>query len=586
MRVDALAPAKLPDAGIGGQGRLRRLGAERLEQPEKSLVAGTRQPPVEEHRRRREDDAAIGVVLRLLGRRIADAHGSVATIALERLGGRLLERIGRHHAVDRPQHLVLIGGDREREGDEILHRLRRADLVERLDDEIGVAQPAIAVIPRAARAGRLGDRGGHRRDDAAGLVEGAELERDGGADHRLLPVIGDRQAAHPGHPVLARAIAELLDDMRELAGERLGGAADEMQRPGDDERRLAFDQRQRRVGGRTKDRGIVMVADMVAADGMALERLAIVVRRSHPDGDARQAGDRLDDAKQLGRAKHAAELLEARREIGDAHRIAVSVGQTRRYDRRIAQIFRAHLGEAVEHHVGESLLLVAGEQPGKQRIAIEARKAPPDDARRGIDERRRAPVADEREVETVVGHWATLSPTGAMRSSQARTRAGVAKWPATPPTARPTENAMPSSSVMMANTVSSVVSSPMKIGRRPANGACFISSRTPVALVKPGGLISITALPGRISTGADPRSPHSLATASRRVFSRSGAWRKCSATEKPLSSATTPAPASTASRRLSSASSWGDLRPFAPSRRRSSAPCPPTSARGSGARRS
>src|ERR1700693_3570902 len=54
----------------------------------------------------------------------------------------------------------------------------------------------------------------------------------------------------------------------------------------------------------------------------------------------------------------------------------------------------------------------------------------------------------------------------------------------------PTENATPSKSDMMANTLSSVTSSPMKIGRRPLNGSWLISSVTPDALLNPECLIS------------------------------------------------------------------------------------------------
>src|SRR5262249_43674983 len=158
--------------------------------------------------------------------------------------------------------------------------------------------------------------------------------------------------------------------------------------------------------------------------------------------------------------------------------------------------------DVVENDVGEALLLVAGEQAREQGVAVVARKAPPDDARVRIDERCRPPVAEDGEIETVIRHEARLWSAGASCSSQARTSAGAAKQPSTPLALRPTENAIPSSSGMIANTVSSVVSSPMKIGRRPWNGACVISSRTPVPLLKPACLTSITALPGRTSIGA------------------------------------------------------------------------------------
>ena len=72
----------------------------------------------------------------------------------------------------------------------------------------------------------------------------------------------------------------------------------------------------------------------------------------------------------------------------------------------------------------------------------------------------------------------------------------------------------PSKSGMIANTVSSVTSSPMNSGLRPLNGSCVISSRTPVALVKPECLISQTHLPGSTSIGAFGRSARISDTAS------------------------------------------------------------------------
>ena len=83
MGVHALAPAIFPDAGVGLERQLRRLVAERFEQAKQRFVAGPRQAAVEEHRHRRKDDAAIGVVLDLRRRRIADAHRPVAAIAFE-----------------------------------------------------------------------------------------------------------------------------------------------------------------------------------------------------------------------------------------------------------------------------------------------------------------------------------------------------------------------------------------------------------------------------------------------------------------------------------------------------------------------
>ena len=117
-------------------------------------LARPRQPAVEEHRHRRQDDAAIGVMLHLPRRRIADAHRRRCSIALEAGRDLLLHRVGGHDAVDRTD--VLLPSDGEDEGDEILHGLGGAEAVQRLDHEIGVAQPAIAVIPVAPGCGASG----------------------------------------------------------------------------------------------------------------------------------------------------------------------------------------------------------------------------------------------------------------------------------------------------------------------------------------------------------------------------------------------------------------------------------------------
>ena len=202
-----------------------------FEQMKQALVARPRQAAVEEHRHGGENDAAIGVVLDLIDRGIADAHRAVAAIAFEVGRGALLDAGRLHDAVDRTQLMVRLRCDRQRERNELLHGARRADAVERLDDEIGVAQPAIAVIPGAARRRRLGDRGGVRGDDAAGLVEIGELQRDRGADDRFLPIVRDRQAAHPFHPIIVGALGEFAAGLLQIAGIRLVGTEHQMQRP-------------------------------------------------------------------------------------------------------------------------------------------------------------------------------------------------------------------------------------------------------------------------------------------------------------------------------------------------------------------
>ena len=247
-----------------------------------------------------------------------------------------------------------------------------------------------------------------RGDDAAGLVEIGELERDRGADDGLLPIVGDRQPAHPFHPIIVRAFEEIAAGLLQIAGERLVRTEHQMQRPRQNERRLAVDQRQRRVRGQADDGRVVGIADVIAAERAVRQRLAVIAGRPHPDGDARQAGDRLDDAIELRRPEHAAELAKARREIGDPDLAAVAVGEHGRDDRGIAHVFGLIVHHVVEHDVGKSLFLLARHQPAEDRIAVEARIAPPDDARARIDQCGGAAVADDRQIEPMIDHAAGL----------------------------------------------------------------------------------------------------------------------------------------------------------------------------------
>ena len=223
--------------------------AQRFQKMKQALVARPRQAAIEEHRHGGENDAAVGVVLNLIDRGIADPHRAVAAIALEVGRGPLFDHVRGHDAVEWPQLQVRLRRDGDRERDELFHCARCADAVERLDDEIGVAQPAIAVVPGAPGGRRLRYGRGVRGDHAAGLVEIAELERDGGANDGFLPIVGDRQAAHPFHPIIVRALDEVAAGFLQIAGERLVRTEHQVQRPGENERRFAVDQRQRRVRG-------------------------------------------------------------------------------------------------------------------------------------------------------------------------------------------------------------------------------------------------------------------------------------------------------------------------------------------------
>src|SRR5262249_23690298 len=149
--------------------------------------------------------------------------------------------------------------------------------------------------------------------------------------------------------------------------------------------------------------GRARVSDVIAAQGVQ-SRLPIVMRGANPDGEARQPRDWLDHADELRGPERAAELIEARGEIGDSDHCALTIAHLGRANRGVADILRLDVDTSLEGDVRESLLFPARKQPAEDRIAVEARKTPPHDSRRGIDERSRAPVADHSEIQSVVDH--------------------------------------------------------------------------------------------------------------------------------------------------------------------------------------
>src|SRR3546814_11224398 len=93
----------------------------------------------------------------------------------------------------------------------------------------------------------------------------AELERDRGADHRVLPVHRGRETAHPAAPILARRFFHPAHRFADIAGTGLAGTEDEMEVRFDAVSELLHEIADRRIGGeagrrvadkvRWKDRG-------------------------------------------------------------------------------------------------------------------------------------------------------------------------------------------------------------------------------------------------------------------------------------------------------------------------------------------
>ena len=142
------------------------------------------------------------------------------------------------------------------------------------------------------------------------------------------------------------------------------------------------------------------------------KRFSVFAGRPHPDGYARQAGDRFDDAIELRRPEHPSELAKARDKIGDPHLAAMAIGEHGGDDGGIAHIFGMKFRHVVEHDVGKSLFFLSRNEPAEDRIAVKARIAPPDQSRAWIDQCGRSAVPDDRKVQPVICHPAVPRPSG------------------------------------------------------------------------------------------------------------------------------------------------------------------------------
>ena len=272
IRMGARAGAIFPQASIGFERQRERALAQRLEQSIKRFVSHLGQALVEEHLRRGEHDAAVDVVLGLQGRLVADPNRPVSEKALQVWRDRFLHRRKRHDAMDR-LNFAGVGGDGRDVVDIGFHRLGFAQPVERVDDEIGVPQPAITIVPVSDRRRRLGDRGRVRGDDRAGLLEAAEPQRDCGAHDRRLPFERHGQVARPLEPTVARAVEEFPARRVDGAQEGLILPEDQVDRTRKRERDLADDVGERRIGGQPKHLGPADVTDVIGADDHIRRRM-------------------------------------------------------------------------------------------------------------------------------------------------------------------------------------------------------------------------------------------------------------------------------------------------------------------------
>ncbi len=427
--------------------------------PEQGLVLEMRQTLVEKDLGDRQNHAAVDVVLHLAIGVIADAYRAHAAVARQLLGPGFGELGLAVDAVDRLQRVVLGVGDQIDDVVEIvLHDRGRAEPVERADHEIRVAQPAVAIIPVALGVRGLGDRGGHGRDHRAGFGVGRQLQRDRRADNGLLPVVGDRQRAHPVAPVIAGLLEEASADFRRRFEQGFIGGGDQRMGAVRHESALVEDIADRYVGGQPQHARVRHIAQMVRAARDADLIGAVVADRAHAHSHARRAGQVRDLAHDHQRPEFTPVLPEMRHEIGQPDRATARIPQRGLQDGGIAQIFALDRDAVVDPDLVVAAILVI-DQLAEQRVALKIGETTPDDASLRIDQGRDLAVADQTQIQ--VGGGLAVFNVAAICCSHSNTSSTVSsRYRAALEAGSPTRIDTPPSEFTATNAASSVTSSP------------------------------------------------------------------------------------------------------------------------------
>ena len=278
----------------------------------------------------------------------------------------------------------------------------RAKLHQRVDDEVGVADPAEPVVPVALAADRFGQRRGRRRDVRSRRREDQSLQQQRAAGHLIAPRSGDGVRARPLLPENHRRLETRLDGRTRRKDEGLCiGAADHQQAaiPRSD-----FERRAKAVPAPCRRARLpALNRDGLAAEGGDRNRsappgadpaVAVIEPGRDLPAHRHRAGQPLDRADDLAHRLEAA--IGNRHGVDDAYRAAVR-GERRFQDVAVRQVAPG----AVEPHRGLKLKRAAAarvEHGGEDTGRIEIRQAQPVDRSVACNKRGRPAVADQRVV--------------------------------------------------------------------------------------------------------------------------------------------------------------------------------------------
>ena len=228
----------------------------------------------------------------------------------------------------------------------------------------------------------------------------AQLQRDGGADHRLLPFQRHGQPAHPFAPLVYGAGQHPVERGGDMAGKAFVRSQEEVAWMFQAEKALFLNVADRRVGGHAHDHGFGFIADVAGPPDRAAGRVAPVAGRPQPNPNAGPARKGPDDAGKGHRAKAAAPVAVIGAEVDDLDRGSGPVALDRFQHGGIAQVALLGPHRAFQFDGPIAMIRFLSAQQGReQRIAVDAGDAAPDHPPRRVDQGADLAIADGPEIE-------------------------------------------------------------------------------------------------------------------------------------------------------------------------------------------
>src|SRR5262245_39080287 len=287
-------------------------------------------------------------------------------------------------------------GNVQQKFEEGLHFLEVAQVMKRREDEIRVAQPAIAVIPVAtsARLFRKARRQGCQY--SAGVFEAVEFQGQSGADDLLLMQQRHRAVFDPDAPVAYCLFEKVVCDFDEVVFNAESPCEAKIELLRQRNRNFFAEIGQRHVGQQAERLSADVVAQMVTAsyrmDGSLLPSRNWTA--AHADG--RNAPQRFDQTKECRRTIDASILIESWTEVGNLKRVPARRCDSGEQNIRVRKIalFGLDVGGR-DRARNRKVPPIRIKQSTENRRAVRSRGTHPFDSAVQPDQRRSLTIADK-----------------------------------------------------------------------------------------------------------------------------------------------------------------------------------------------